>query len=132
MPGGFGRARYRALDRGLQPGLWPAQAGGHSYRVEEFDNWPKNLWAYVHVFDVAQAHRLAVEKDAGALHEAYFITATENWTGRDSAELLAAHYPEVTDFRNGFSGARSILSHAKAHDMLGYTPHYSVKDLVAL
>jgi nucleoside-diphosphate-sugar epimerase len=117
-----------------EPWIWvPDAAMLPMYRklVDEYESWPKNLWAYVHGYDAAQAHRLAVEKNLERLHEVFFITARENWTGRDSRELLARYYPETTEFRNGFSGAQSVISSAKARTLLGYEPRYSAKDLFA-
>ena len=97
--------------------------------VAEYEQWHKNLWTYVHVFDVAQAHRLAIEKKLENLHEAFFITAKENWTGKDSRELIKQFYPETKIFAEIFSGAQAIISHNKAAALLGYEPHYSLKDL---
>ncbi len=97
--------------------------------VAEYQQWHKNLWTYVHVFDVAQAHRLAVEKDLDALHEQFFITAKENWVEKDSRELVHHSYPATTSFNENFSGAQAIISHEKARRMLGYVPHYSRHDL---
>lgn len=97
--------------------------------VEQYNGWYKNLWAYVHVYDVARAHRLAVEKNLDTLHEVFFITAAENWTGRNSKDLLKEYYPEVQRFDPEFSGARTIISHRKAQLVLGYEPKFSVKDL---
>jgi len=117
------------------PWIWmpePPMIDFYKKLVQEYNQWPKNLWAYVHVYDVARAHRLAVENDVGDLHEAYFITALENWTGKESKQLLAEHYPETASFRNSFSGAQSIISSGKAKRRLGYEPHYSSKDLFSL
>lgn len=97
--------------------------------VAEYNQWYKNLWTYVHVFDVAQAHRLAVESELEHLHEIFFITAKENWTGKNSKELLATHYPELHRFAQDFADAQAIISHEKANRVLGYVPSYSVKDL---
>lgn len=97
--------------------------------VEQYDAWYKNLWTYVHVFDVAEAHRLAIEKDLPNLHEIFFITAEENWTGLPSRELLSRHYSEIPRYAPDFSGAQAIISHEKAKRLLGYEPAYSRKDL---
>lgn len=97
--------------------------------VREYDKWYKNLWAYVHVYDAARAHRLAVECDLETPHEVFFIAARENWTGKASKELLAAHYPETTRLSSTFSGKQSLLSSEKARRLLGYEPNFSVGDL---
>lgn len=118
-----------------EPWIWvPEESTIPFYKklVAEYGEWYKNLWAYVHVFDVAQAHRLAVEKDLENLNELFFITADENWTGKDSRELLGKYFPEVKRISQQFFGADSMISHEKAGRLLGYTPHYSVKDLFSL
>jgi UDP-glucose 4-epimerase len=115
-----------------EPWIWvPEESMIPFYKklVTEYNDWQKNLWAYVHVYDVAQAHRLALEKDLGQFHELFFITARENWTGKDSKELLSVHYPEVAVIDHTFAGASSIISHGKASRILGYTPMFSAHDL---
>lgn len=98
--------------------------------VAEYQQWYKNLWAYVHVVDAARAHILAVEKDLSSVHEIFFITAKENWTGVESRALIAEFYPEVVQFTNKFEGTASLISHEKAARLLGYTPQFSVKDIL--
>lgn len=115
-----------------EPWIWVPEDGMVSFYkqlVEQYTNWHKNLWTYVHVYDVAQAHRLAIETDLENVHEIFFITAKENWTGLDSKELLARHYPEVQQFAADFTDAKTIISYKKAKRLLGYEPKYSRKDL---
>ncbi len=116
-----------------EPWIWvPEQEQLPLYKklVDEYGDWYKNLWTYVHVYDVARAHRLAIETDLELLHEVFFITAKENWTGKNSKELLTQFYPEVKTFDKNFSGASAIISHEKAKRMLGYEPKFSVNDLL--
>lgn len=98
--------------------------------VTEYSDWYKNLWTYVHVYDVAVAHRLAVERTLNSLNEVFFITAKENWTGKNSKELLAQYFPEVKKIADNFSGASAVISHEKAKRLLGYVPKFSVRDLL--
>ncbi len=115
-----------------EPWIWvPEEKEMAFYKtlIKEYQQWHKNLWTYVHVYDVAQAHRLAVEKDLDSLHEAFFITAKENWTSENSITLLKQYYPEVENISPHFSGKSALISHQKATAMLGYTPQYSHKDM---
>jgi nucleoside-diphosphate-sugar epimerase len=116
-----------------EPWIWvPEEPMIPFYRslVAEYTKWHKNFWAFVHVHDVAQAHRLAAEKELDTAHEVFFITADENWTGKDSKTLAMEFYPEVETFIAGFSGAQSLISHEKAKKMLGYNPKYSMIDIL--
>ncbi len=94
--------------------------------VADYPNWFKNLWTWVHAQDVATAHRLALEVDLPTLHEAFFITARDNWTGLDARELAARFYPGVTQFAEGYAGPRVLISHDKAARLLGYSPRFGV------
>lgn len=117
-----------------EPWIWvpePEQILFYKKLVNEYTDWHKNLWTYVHVYDVAAAHRLAVEKDLDSLHEIFFITAKENWTGKPSRELIAQFYPETTEFAPEFGGPQAIISHAKAERLLGYRPAHSAHELFA-
>ncbi len=116
-----------------EPWIWvpeQEQLPFYATLVNEYRNWHKNLWTYVHVYDVARAHRLALEHDLENLHEIFFITARENWTGKESKDLLLQFYPEVQKYAGDYSGASAIISHGKAKRLLGYEPQYSVNDLL--
>jgi UDP-glucose 4-epimerase len=116
-----------------EPWIWvpePEQILFYRKLISEYGDWYKNLWTYVHVYDVAAAHRLAIERELDSAHEILFITAKENWTGKNSKELLAQFYPEVKTFADDFSDASAIISHDKAKRLLGYEPKYSVGDLL--
>ena len=117
-----------------EPWIWvPEETMIPFYRelITEYPKWYKNLWTYVHVFDAAQAHRLAAEKDLERRHEIFFITARSNWTGRSSKELLQEFYPGIRTLAGNFSGDDAPISHAKAAALLGYAPRYSARDIVA-
>ncbi len=115
-----------------EPWIWvPEETMIPFYKklVLEYEQWRKNLWTYVHAYDVARAHRLAIEKNLENLHEEFFIAAKENWTGINSKELLEKFYPDTKNFNAEFSGADAIISYNKAKRLLGYEPHYSLKNL---
>jgi nucleoside-diphosphate-sugar epimerase len=116
-----------------EPWIWVPEGGEREkYKklVTGYSKWYKNLWAFVHAYDVAQAHRLAVENDLSSLHEIFFISAQQNWTGIDSRVLLGIHYPEIKKFAPDFAGPASIVSYRKAKELLGYEPRYSVRDIL--
>jgi nucleoside-diphosphate-sugar epimerase len=116
-----------------EPWIWvPEGSEREKYKklVTDYSQWYKNLWAFVHVYDVAQAHRLAVEKDLSSVHEVFFINAQQNWTGIDSRVLLGTHFPEIKKFAPDFTGPASILSCRKAKELLGYEPRHSVRDIL--
>ncbi len=116
-----------------EPWIWvPEGSEREKYKklVTDYSQWYKNLWAFVHVYDAAQAHRLAVEMDLNSLHEVFFITAQQNWTGIDSRVLLGTYFPEVKNIARDFAGLSSILSYRKAKELLGYEPQHSVRDIL--
>jgi len=115
------------------PWIWlpeEAQRAFYQSLVTDYDNWYKNLWTFVDVRDVARAHRLALESQGDTLHEAFFITAADNWTGQDSRALLARFYPGVEAINPALVGAGSLISHAKAARLLGYAPQFGVQDIL--
>jgi nucleoside-diphosphate-sugar epimerase len=116
-----------------EPWIWvpePNEIALYRELVAHPEQWYKNLWAYVHVFDVAQAFRLALEAQLMTSHEIFFITADDNWTGHDSRTLIAKHYPMVIDIVETMTNDDSLISSAKAKRLLGYQPHYSWKDIL--
>lgn len=115
------------------PWIWvPEEKGFYKQLVEEYRKWPKNLWAYIHVYDVAQAIQLIIEhqaKEPLPAHDAYFLCADDNWTGKDSRALLKEFYPKTTTIAAGFQSAASLISSAKARDAFGFAPRFTTKDI---
>lgn len=127
-------ARYQMRTVCLRaPWIWlpeEAQRAFYQSLVTDYGNWYKNLWAFVDARDVARAHRLALESPHDALHEAFFITAADNWTGQDSRTLLARFYPGVEAIDPALVGSGSLISHARAARLLGYAPRFGVRDIL--
>lgn len=87
------------------------------------------LWSYIDTRDVASACQLAIETDGlGAV--ALNICADETSMAVPSRELMAARYPEVTDFRQPLEGHGSLLSNAKAKKLLKWQPKHLWRDYV--
>ncbi len=131
--------RSYALRSGIQtvclrePWIWvPEVQEMETYRQlrEQQERWYKHLWCYVHVFDVAQAVSLALEKTLPSDYEIFFITAEENWAAVDSRSLLSRYYPTVKTIAEDFSGPASLISCKKAKEMLQYSPRFSWRDIL--
>jgi UDP-glucose 4-epimerase len=115
------------------PWIWvPEEREIEMYRnlVREFQKWSKNLWAYIHVLDFAASVLLALESRNLNSYEVYFVTAEENWTGKNSRDLLQTYYPSVTRIAESFGGSDSLISSAKAKARLGYLPRHTWRELV--
>lgn len=113
------------------PWIWlPEDAHRPFYRtlVAQYPDWRKNLWAWIDARDCAQAHRLAVESQPTGQHLAMFVTATDNWTGMASRDLLQRFYPPGIAIAPQLQGPQSLISHAMAHARLGYVPQFRVQD----
>jgi UDP-glucose 4-epimerase len=116
------------------PWIWvpeDRERGMYRQLIDEYPKWHKNLWAFIHVKDVAQAISLSLASTLGSRHDAFFITANENWTGKESRELAGQFFPETQDIRAYFVGAASFISSNKAQTTLGFRPTYSTSDVFA-
>lgn len=82
-----------------------------------------NLWVYIDTRDVAQAFRLALESELAG-HHPFFISAANSFMKTPTADLLRRYYPQ-TEIRPGVTGHQSVISSAKAEQMLGFKAHYS-------
>ena len=98
--------------------------------VAEYTKWPKNLWAYIHVLDVASAIALSIERELSEMHSAFFICADENWTGKESLRLLKKFYPETKHIASTFRGRASFISNRLARKKLGFVPRFTASDLL--
>jgi UDP-glucose 4-epimerase len=116
------------------PWIWvPEQKERSMYRhlIDEYPKWYKNLWAFIHVNDVAQAVALAIVTDLKPKHDVFFISADNNWTGKDSRELAGKFFSETHEFRSDFSGTSSFISSNKAKAVLKFNPHHTALDVFA-
>ena len=91
--------------------------------------WPQTLWAYVHVFDVAEAVASALDCPLESGHGTSFVGASENWTGRDTKDLAREFFPRARVLDPARPGPYSLVSLRGAERLLGYRPRYSLHDL---
>lgn len=97
--------------------------------VSDYKKWHKNLWAYIHVYDAAQAFNLALSANGLTQNEIFFVTADENWAGVDSKTLIQNFYPSTKNINPNFSGRMSLITSKRAKDKLNYSPKYTWRDL---
>ena len=115
------------------PWIWvPEEKEVEMYRslVREYSKGSKNLLAYIHVEDYASAIQAALETEELSSHEVFFITADENWTGKDSRELLREYYLEVRKIASDFGGRQSLISNKRAKTKLGFTPKHTWREFI--
>ena len=82
------------------------------------------FWAYIDVYDLADAIRLAVESDLPG-HEVFYIASPDNAGGRPFAEAVREHYGDEVELRSLDRQDASGISCAKARRLLGYAPKRS-------
>jgi len=81
------------------------------------------LWAVTDARDAAQAFRLAAEKDS-IRHEVLLINSDDTCSFEETLVLLQRHFPDVP-LKKKLQGHASLVSHARASQVLGYSPRYS-------
>ena len=86
------------------------------------------LWAYIDVYDLADALRLAAESDLDT-HEVFYIASPDNSANRPLADLIRHHHGDAIEIREPLPRPdASGLSIAKAERLLGYAPTRSWRD----
>ena len=85
---------------------------------------PRNLlWAVTDVRDAVQAFRLALE-NTEITHEVFHINADDTCSETETPKLIERHFPQVP-LNERLEGYASLISHAKATELLGYRPQYT-------
>jgi UDP-glucose 4-epimerase len=84
-------------------------------------------WAYIDVYDLADALRAAAESDLPG-HEVCFIVSPDNGVGRPLEELVRATYGPAFPLGELERPDASGTSIAKARRLLGYDPSRSWRD----
>jgi nucleoside-diphosphate-sugar epimerase len=114
------------------PWVWvpePKEIAFYRQLREEYPKWYKNLWAYIHVYDVAKAVRQCIESQNLPAHDSYFISAPETWVDVASRELAEQYFSETRTMTASFQGMSSFISCEKAKKAFGFSPLYSWQDV---
>ena len=85
------------------------------------------FWAYIDVYDLADAIRLAAESDLPG-HEVFYIASPDNAGGRPFAAAVRQHYGDRVELRETDREDAGGISIAKARRLLGYSPTRSWRD----
>jgi UDP-glucose 4-epimerase len=94
--------------------------------LRDADEESASFWAYIDVYDLADALRLAAESDLPG-HEVFYIASPDNCAGRPLAEMMSRLHPDV-ELRELDREDASGTSSARAVEMLGYAPTRSWRD----
>jgi nucleoside-diphosphate-sugar epimerase len=94
--------------------------------VRDADLESITFWSYVDAYDLAELLALAAEA-ATPGHEVVYAAQPDNAGGRDLAEAVARHYPQVQlrDLDRPDAGGIAI---GKARALLGWDPRRSWRD----
>ena len=84
------------------------------------------LWAVTDVRDAVQAFRLALE-NTEITHEVFHINAADTCSTTQTPILIQRHFPQV-QLNERLEGYASLVSHAKATQLLGYRPQHTWRD----
>jgi nucleoside-diphosphate-sugar epimerase len=87
----------------------------------------ESFWSYVDLYDLAHALRLAAECSMSG-HEAMYVVAGDNGTGRPLRELIAHHFGEEVQVGPLPREDAGGISFAKAERLLGYRPAHTWRD----
>jgi len=112
----FWRNRYRKVIEDPE-GEWP-RPGPPSPR--------SLLWAVTDVRDAIQAFRLAIE-NTEISHDVFQINADDTCSTTKSQTLIDQYFPHVP-LKKPLEGFSTLVSHAKATQLLGYQPQYTWRD----
>jgi nucleoside-diphosphate-sugar epimerase len=91
------------------------------------ESMSKNAWSYVDAGDLADAIVLACASGLDG-HEVFYISASDNLTGRPLAELVSRYYGDRVELRPTERPDASGISCQKAKAVLGYAPRRSWRD----
>jgi nucleoside-diphosphate-sugar epimerase len=85
-----------------------------------------NLWSYIDVRDAGNACRLALEANLSG-YQVMIIAATDTLAPQPTFELLAERFPDVP-VKSSLDGHISLLSSARARELIGFEAQYSWRD----
>jgi nucleoside-diphosphate-sugar epimerase len=108
--------------------LGPAEYAGFPAVWADPSRRKWNLWGYIDERDVALSCRLALEADVTG-SQSLIIAAADTAMNRPSADLAAEFFPGVP-VTGDITGNATLLSIARARNVLGFTPEHSWRNHV--
>lgn len=86
-----------------------------------------NLWSYIDVRDMAEACRLAIEKE-GLGAQSLLLVADDTSSDWSNDQLLAKFLPHLQEYANKIPDRTSMLSNAKLKSVLGWEQKHFIMD----
>ena len=111
---------------------WVQWEGNYAHNLgaalrDPFAQTSASLWAYIDVYDLADALRLAAESDLDT-HEVFYIASPDNLGNRPLEELIRHHHGDEIELRELAHPDAPGLSIEKAKRLLKYDPQRSWRD----
>ena len=79
------------------------------------------MWAYAHIEDVAEAHRLSLDADIDG-HESFLLAQPPTRFREPTIDLVRNNFGDRVEIRDDLAGNASVISTAKAQRILGLVP----------
>jgi len=103
------------------------QQGFETLPFKDLNHGHMALFTYIHVLDAARACYLAATVDLPAnSHNVLLISAPDTCIEMPSADYARQFFPEAR-LRPGLAKFGSLVSGAKAQELIGFVPEYSIK-----
>jgi nucleoside-diphosphate-sugar epimerase len=117
-------AKFEAMRAGR---VWEFPTDGDIYQDPEamLAFGRSNFWASIDARDSAQAIEKALLADYEGSHP-LFINDSHNFIGIESRLLAETFFPEVTTWKHPVRGTESLVGIAKARQLIGFEPEYSL------
>lgn len=101
----------------------PERREAMAHNIKPAGAWNQWLWLWVASEDVADAHRLLMEKaEELPPHDVYFLNANDSSALEPTAELVEQYQPALRSFAEGLEGHASLISSQKLQDAVGWRP----------
>jgi nucleoside-diphosphate-sugar epimerase len=88
-------------------------------------DWIRDLWAYIHVEDLAAVVSMALITKNLKPFETLFVTAADNGTERSSRSLVKEYLPGSPRIHGTFGRRESLISCERARARLAYAPKHT-------
>jgi nucleoside-diphosphate-sugar epimerase len=122
----WGIRTYITRPAGICP---PARLQQMAANAQPATGWSDWMWGYVPSEDLADLHRMIMEKaDNLPPHDVYVANGLDSTLLEPSQEVIAAYRPDLLSVAGGMQGHDAFFSIAHAREVVGWTPKRSWRD----